>query len=172
MKNIVIGFFICIFQFNFVIANTTIAFIDMDKIISTSKPGSSIISQLKDINLKNSKIFETNSKKLKEQEIKLISQKNILSELDFKTNINKLKIEIKNYNVNRTKINNDFNKLRISNTNELLKLINPILINYSNDKSISLILNKKNLVIGKTELDITDEIIKIINKEIKQFKIK
>ena len=31
---------------------------------------------------------------------------------------------------------------------------------------------KKNLVIGKTELDITDEVIKIINTEIKEFKIK
>ena len=61
--------------------------------------------------------------------------------------------------------------MRISNTNKLLKLINPILLDYSNDKSILFILNKKNLVIGKTELDITDEIIKIINKEIKQFKI-
>jgi outer membrane protein len=44
-------------------------------------------------------------------------------------------------------------------------------MNYSDNKSISLILNKKNLVVGKMELDITDEIIKIINKEIKQFKI-
>ena len=172
MKKILLGFFICFFQFNFANANTTIAFIDMDKIISISKPGSSIISQLKAINLKNSKIFESNAKKLKEQETKLISQKNILSELDFQTNIGKLKLEIKNYNASRDKINNNFNKLRIDSTNELLKLINPILIKYSNDRSISVILNKKNLVIGKTELDITDEIIKMINKEIKQFKIK
>jgi outer membrane protein len=143
----------------------------MDKIISTSKPGSYIRSQLNDINLKNLEIFETKAKKLKDQEIKLISQKNILTELDFQTGINKLKIEIKNYNNNRDKVNNDLNKLRISNTNKLLKLINPILLDYSNDKSILFILNKKNLVIGKTELDITDEIIKIINKEIKQFKI-
>ena len=171
MKKIIIVLVIYFFHFDFAIANSTIVFIDMDKIISTSKPGSYIRSQLNDINLKNLKIFETKAKKLKDQETKLISQKNILSELDFQTSINKLKLEIKNYNINRDKINSDFNKLRISNTNELLKLINPILIDYSNDKSILFILNKKNIVIGKTEFDITDEIIKIINKEIKQFKI-
>ena len=44
-------------------------------------------------------------------------------------------------------------------------------MSYSNDKSISLILKKRDLVIGKTELDITDEIILIINKDINQFKI-
>ena len=143
----------------------------MDKIISTSKPGAHIVSQLNDINSKNSKKFETSAKKLKEQETKLISQKNILSELDYKKNINKLKLEIQNYNVDRKKINNDFKKLRINNMNELLKLINPILINYSNDKSISVILNKKDIVIGKKEFDITDEIIKIVNDKIKKFKI-
>ena len=65
-----------------------------------------------------------------------------------------------------------FNKLKIENTNNLLKLINPILVKFSNENEISVILQKKNLIIGKTELDITDEIIKIINNEIKSFKIK
>ena len=171
MKKIFIIFTIYIFQFNFAIANTTIAFIDMDKIILTSKPGSYIISQLQEINSINSKIFETNAKKLKERENKLISQKNILSEVDFQTKVNKLKQEIQKYNTNREKVNNDFKKLRIDSTNELLKLINPIIIDYSNDKSISVILNKKNLVIGKKEFDITDKIIKVINIEIKKFKI-
>jgi len=129
------------------------------------------MSQLNTLSSQNSKKFESEAKKIKEQENKIISQKNILSEVDFQSNINKLKLEIKNYNDNRDKINNDFNKLRIDNTNKLLKLINPILVSYSNDKSISLILKKRDLVIGKTELDITDEIILIINKDINQFKI-
>ena len=171
MKKVVIIFFIYFFQINFVIANTSIAFIDMDKVISLSKPGSSIMSQLNTLSSQNSKKFESEAKKIKEQENKIISQKNILSEVDFQSNINKLKLEIKNYNDNRDKINNDFNKLRIDSTNKLLKLINPILVSYSNDKSISLILKKRDLVIGKTELDITDEIILIINKDINQFKI-
>ena len=171
MKKILIILFIYVLHADFAIANITIAFIDMDKIISTSKPGSFILSQLSDINLKNSTKLENDAKKLKKQEIKLISQKNILSEVDFQANINKLKIEFNNFNVNRDKISKDFDNLRIENMNKLMKLINPILVNYSNDKSISMILNKKNLIIGKIELDITDEIIKIMNKDIKEFKI-
>ena len=65
-----------------------------------------------------------------------------------------------------------FNQLKVENTNNLLKLINPILTKYSNKNKISIILQKKNLIIGKSELDITDEIIKIINNEIIDFKIK
>ena len=171
MKKIFIIFFIYVFHFNFAIAQTSIAFIDMEKIISTSKPGSYILKQLKDMNLNNLKIFDSNAKKLKDQEIKLISQKNILSEADFQKNVDKLTLEVKNYNINRDKVNKNFNKLRIDSTNKLLKLINPILVDYSKDKSISLILKKRNLVIGKTEFDITDEIIQIIDREINQFKI-
>ena len=172
MKKILIILFIYVLHADFAIANITIAFIDMDKIISTSKPGSFILRQLSDINLKNSTKLENDAKKLKKQKIKLISQKNILSEVDFQVNINKLKLEFNNFNVNRDKISKDFDNLRIENMNKLMKLINPILVNYSNDKSISMLLKKKDLVIGKTELDITDEIIKIINRDIKQFKIK
>ena len=65
-----------------------------------------------------------------------------------------------------------FNKLKVENTNNLLKLINPILTKYSIENEISIILQKKDLIIGKTELDITDEIIKTIDNEIKEFKIK
>ena len=39
-------------------------------------------------------------------------------------------------------------------------------------KSISIILQKKDLIIGKTELDITSEIINIVDDKIKGFKIK
>ena len=74
--------------------------------------------------------------------------------------------------MNRNKIISDFNKLKIYNTNKLLKLINPILVKFTNDNEISIIFQKKNLIIGKTELDITDEIIVIINNEINEFKIK
>ena len=144
----------------------------MDKVMSTSKSGISILKQLTDLKNKNSKFLKKEEKKFKDKETKLISQKNILSEADFKKKIDELKAEIKNYNQNRNKIIEDFNKLKVDNTNNLLKLINPILIKFSNDKEISIILQKKDLVVAKTELDITEEIIKIINAEVKEFKIK
>ena len=157
---------------NQVFSEQNIAFINMDRVMSISKSGSSILKQLTDLKNKNSKFFKEEEKKLKEKDAKLISQKNILSEVDFKKKIDELKAEIKNYNQNRNKMIEDFNKLKIDNTNNLLKLINPILVKFSNDKEISIILQKKDLVVAKTELDITDEVIKIVNSEVKEFKIK
>ena len=144
----------------------------MDRVISTSKPGSSILKQLTDLNNKNLNFLKNEEKKFKEKETKLISQKNIITEADFQNKVDVLKSEIENYNQNRNKIMADFNKLKLDNTNNLLKLINPILIKFSDDKEISIILQKKDLVVAKSELDITDDIIKIVNAEVEEFKIK
>jgi outer membrane protein len=163
---------IFLFLTNPVFSEQKIAYIDMDKVISISNTGSSISKQLTDLNNRNLKFLKNEEKKFKEKETKLISQKNIISEADFKKKVDVLKSEVKIYNQKRIKLIEDFNKLKVDNTNNFLKLINPILVRFSNDKEISIILQKKNLIVAKTELDITDEIINIINTEIKEFKIK
>ena len=170
-------FFLPLFLFFFIISSPVISdqkivFVDMDRLVSVSKPGSSIFKQLKDINNKNLNFLKNEEKKFKEKEKKLIAQKNIITEADFKNKIDKLKFEINSYNQDRNKMIEEFNKLKVENTNNLLKQINPILTKYSTENEISIILQKKALIIGKTELDITDEIIIIINDEIKEFKIR
>ena len=173
MKNIFLSLlFVFLFLINPVNSDEKISFIDMDKVISTSNPGLSILKQLKNINNKNSAILNKEENQLKEKEKKLITQKNIISEADFQNKVNELKSEVNMYNINRKKMIEKFNQSKVENTNNLLKLINPILTKYSNKNKISIILQKKNLIIGKSELDITDEIIKIINNEITDFKIK
>ena len=143
----------------------------MDRVISTSNSGVSILEQLNKLNKENILFFNKEEKIFKEKEVKLISQKNIISEADFKDKVNKLKTEINAYNQKKNKMISNFKKLKVDNTNKLSKSINVILVEYSKDNSISFILQKKNLIIGKTELDITDKIIKIVNKKISKFKI-
>jgi hypothetical protein len=54
MKKFIILIFFIFTQFNFVSANTNILFVDLDKIMTMSKPGLSIIKKLKE---KNDKIL-------------------------------------------------------------------------------------------------------------------
>ena len=172
MKNfILLNVFIFIIFFNKVNAEQKIAFLNMDQTISKSNAGASILKQLNKFNDKNLSLLNKIEKNIKEKETKLISQKNIISESEFINKVELLKKEINEHNQNRNKLISKFNKLKIENTNKLLKLINPILVKYSNDNEISFILQKKDLIIGKTEFDITDDILKIINNDIKEFNI-
>ena len=170
-------FFLPLFLFFFifsspVISEQKIVFVDMDRLVSVSKSGASIFKQLNVINNKNLNSLKEEKKKLQQKEKKLIAQKNIISEADFQNKVNKLKSEVNNYNKSRNDMIKKFNKLKVENTNNFLKLINPILTKFADENEISIILKKKNLIIGKTTLDITGEIIKIIDNEIKEFKIK
>jgi len=172
MKNfILLSIFIFIIFFNKVNAEQKIAFLNMDQVISKSNAGSSILKQLNKLNDKNLSSLNKIEKNIKEKETKLISQKNIISESEFINKVELLKKEINEHNQNRKKLISSFNGLKIENTNKLLKLINPILVKYSNDNEISFILQKKDLIIGKTEFDITGDILKIINNNIKEFNI-
>ena len=124
-------------------ANTKIVFVDMDKVVKTSKAGSSILKQLEELNSKNIEIFKKKETLLSDQQKNLINQKNILSETEYNVSLNKLKSEIANYNASKEKIILDFNKIRQENTIKLMNSINKILTIYSNEKKISLILQKK-----------------------------
>jgi len=42
---------------------------------------------------------------------------------------------------------------------------------YSDKNSISLIVDKKIIVLGKTELDITEKIINLLNEKVKEIKL-
>ena len=172
MKNfIILSVIIFIFFLNKVNAEQKIVFLNMDQVVSKSNAGSSILKQLKKLNDKNLSSLNKIEKNIKEKETKLISQKNIISESEFINKVELLKKEINEHNQNRSKLITNFNKMKIENTNKLLKLINPILVKYSNNNEISFILQKKDLIIGKTEFDITDDILKIINNDIKEFDI-
>ena len=172
MKIFSILFIFYALQINVLFANQNIAFIDMNRIINETKAGSSILKQLNDVNNKILKKLSVEEENLKKKEIKLISQKNILSQSDFEVNFNKLKTEINEYNQNKNKIINNFSRKKTINTNEFFLAINKIIAEYSDIKDISIILQKKYLVLGKSELDLSDEIIVIIDKNIKEFKIK
>ena len=61
--------------------------------------------------------------------------------------------------------------MKLEGTAKLLKLLKPILSEYSEKNNISLVLQKKNVIIGKNNLNITDDIIKIIDDKVQKIDI-
>ena len=71
-------------------------------------------------------------------------------------------------NYSEKKKNNNLNKIRENGVNQILNAINELLTDYSSKNNISLIVDKKNIIIGKTELDVTNIILDLLNKKIKK----
>ena len=55
---------------------------------------------------------------------------------------------------------------------ELANYVTKILAQYSQENNVSLVLNKESIIIGKKEIDITEKILELLNKEIKNIKLK
>ena len=166
---LIISFFI---KINPIFAEINIVYLNMDKIVSDSKAGASMLKQIDSINEVNIKNLKKIQLQLNEEEKKIIAQKNILSDEELQKKIKKLNNDIKNYKkVNKTEAR-DLAILKKQSVTKLLNLVNPILINFSKEKKISLILNKQNIIMGKNELDITSLILAIVDSKIDQFKIK
>ena len=58
-----------------------------------------------------------------------------------------------------------YEKKREDSLKKFFDQINPIIQNYMNDNSINILLERKNVFIGKNNSDITASIIKEINKK-------
>ena len=66
------------------------------------------------------------------------------------------------------KINNEKNIVSKS----FLEEINKILKEFAEKNKIDIIISSNHILIGKSELDVTDEILKIVDSKIKKFEIK
>ena len=169
-KFFIINMFFLIFNLSFA-EEQKIVYLNVDKIMQQSIAGKSIKKQLENIYNNNLKKFKKNDEILKNKEKKIIAQQNILSKEDFQKELTGLRTEIINFQKEQVKARDEMNKLRIGATNELIKKLSPILEDYAKKNSISLILQKKNVVMGKKEIEITDDILSIANEKIKSIKI-
>ena len=169
-KFLIINLFIVFFTLSYA-EEQKIVYLNVDKIMQQSIAGKSIKKQLENLYNKNLEKFKKNDEILKNKEKKLIAQKNILSQEDFQKELSSLRKEIINFQKEQVKARDNINKLRIGATNKLISQLSPILQEYAKKNSVSLILQKKNIVMGKKEIEITDEILEITNKEIKNIKI-
>ena len=142
-------------------ANEKIYFIDIDKIVNQSDVG-------KKLNKNFDEEFKKENTKIIAKEKELLNQKNILSVQELNKKMQDLRKEINDFQLNKRTITEKLRNKKLEQTNKLVINLNKILAEYANENSISLIFQKKNIVIGKSSLDITNNIMDIFNKKIKK----
>tara|TARA_B100001057_G_scaffold120841_1_gene119561 strand:+ start:6594 stop:7103 length:510 start_codon:yes stop_codon:yes gene_type:complete len=150
-----------------VLSNEKIVYLDVNFIINKSKPAISIINKIEKIKEKETNQLKLASDKLQKKNDELVKTKNLLSEDELKKKILKLREEIKLFEKKKVEIINELNKKKKKELNDFLKLVNPLVKDYMDKNSIDIIIDKKNVFIAKTNKDITNDILEIINKEIK-----
>lgn len=153
-------FFIIFFSSN---VKAEIVYIDINYILISSSVGQSLNLQIDNLSKKDSLIYENIEKDLIKREKTLIAQQNILNEDEFKKKLSNLSREVNKYRADKNASKDKLNKIKIENTKKILQMLNPIITKYVEENSISLVIPKKNIIVGKKNLDITDQILKKLN---------
>ena len=147
------------------LAEKTIAFIDIDMIMNKSEFGKKSYKKIDDdFNKENEKLLKI-EKNLVSKEQEILKQKNVLSEDELNKKIIDLRKEINDFQSKKRLLNKKFNEMRLNITNQMAQSLNLILSKYADENDISLVIQKKFIVIARSGLDITSEILKIFNKE-------
>ena len=147
-------------------SHESVVYIDLDYILKNSKNGASIISKLNKINDENIKKIKSQELQLKDDENELIKTKNVISEEIFNKKLNELKKKINLFKEENKKMRKILEETKKRELNNFFKKIEPIFSDYMEENSISLMLDKKNVFIGKTENDLTITLLEIIDKNI------
>tara|TARA_B100000795_G_scaffold267916_1_gene253738 strand:- start:1110 stop:1634 length:525 start_codon:yes stop_codon:yes gene_type:complete len=165
-------FIISFFFSNIALSNDSIYYIDMDFIMNNSLAGKSIVKQLTDKKKNDVENFKKTEINLKKEETKIVSQKNILDKKEFDQKVVIFNQKLDKYKNDRLVAQETFSKNRSEAQKNLMNIITPLLADYSKKNKISYILPKQNIIIGKTELDLTSVIVTILNDKTKSIKIK
>ena len=153
-------------------AEQKIAYLDMKFVLNNSKAGKGAQDFLQKSFKENQKKFLEEEKALKKRENELLSQKTILTKEEYGKKSDELRKTVMDYQSRRRASIDKITKQRAEAKQMLLKKLDPILQTYINENGISLVVNKQNVLVGRTELDITTIIVEKLNKELPSLNIK
>ncbi|MFL2902742.1 MAG: OmpH family outer membrane protein [Candidatus Pelagibacter sp.] len=143
-----------------------IVYIDINFILNSSDVGKNLNTYLEIVKNKNSLKYKEIENDLVNKEKSLIAQQNILDKEQFQKKLKKLTSEVQKYRSDKKVSLEELNNIKINKTKEILSALNPIITKYVDENSISIVIPKKNIVVGRKNLDITNQIIKLLNNNI------
>ena len=152
-------------------ANQKIAFLNVEFILTQSISGKYLNSTIKELQQKKVTEFKKKKEDLENDDKKLIAQKNILEPSKFEEQVKVLRANIIDFNNEKKVVFDNLNKKKIIGTNVILKALDPILKEYAKKNSISIILQKKYILLGKNDIDITQDILKLLDKKIQKINL-
>ena len=170
VKSFVVTFFLLICTYTF--AEQKIVVLDLKFVLNESKAGKGAQDFLKKSFKENQKKFMDSEKNLKKEENDLLLKKTVLSNEEYQKKTDVLRKKVIDYQSQRRAALDKITTQRANSRETLLKKIDPILNAYIKENDISLVIDKKDMLGGKPEYDITKIIVEKLNKELPSLNLK
>ena len=153
-------------------AEQKVAYLDMKFVLNNSKAGKGAQDYLQKSFKENQKKFLDIESRLKQEEGDLLGKKTILTKEEYQKKSDDLRKKVIDYQSQRRSSLEKITTLRAEARQKLLEKLDPILQSYIKENNISIVVDKKNIIMGNTDLDITNIIVAKLNKELPSLNIK
>ena len=164
---LIIFFFLIIFSAESN-TNVPVKYIDLNRIVNESIVG----KQIKDLIINERKKFNKKhqdlEKKLEKNKNDILSKKNILNKEDFQKEVDKHQKNINDYQLKKKQNLEKMNEKNLEYSRNFMIKIDKIVLEYSRENSIDLLLKKDALIVSNSNLDITNEILTEVDNKIKK----
>jgi outer membrane protein len=144
-----------------------IAFINIDYVIQNSIIGKKMLTDINKLDKKNIDNLKKKNKILKELELSINNKKNVITEEAFNEEVFSFKQKVQKFTEEKNKVINEFNSFKKEKLENIFKKITPIINDYMEENSVTILLDSKNVFMGNKDSNITEDILKIINNELK-----
>ena len=153
-------------------AEQKIAYLDMKFVLNNSKAGKGAQDFLQKSFKENQEKFMNEENALKKKENDLLAQKTILTKKEYQKKTDDLRKKVIDYQSQRRTALEKITSQRAEARQKLLEKLDPIMKTYIKENDISMIIDRKNVLMGNTNLDITNIIVEKLNKELPSLSIK
>ena len=170
VKFFVVTFFFILSTHTF--ADQKIVVMDMKYVLNNSKAGKGAQDFLKKSFNDNAKKFADMEKSLKNEESDLLGKKTILSKEEYTKKSDSLRKKVIDYQSQRRSSLDKVATQRAEARATLMKAIRPIIDSYIQENKIAIVIDKKNMIGGLTEFDITNIIVEKLNKDLPSLNLK
>ena len=151
--------------------NTSIGVLDLNKVLLDAKAAKNAAEEIDKIAKGiEEELIESDEEIIKEQN-KLIEAQSIMAPEAFELKRKEYEEKVQNYNIERQNKLISVEKLVESSRNEILDKLKPILEEMSETKGITVILEKGTVLLNAETMDITDDVIKALNKELPKIEV-
>ncbi len=165
-----ISFFLLL-SVNNLFAEDKVAYLDIDRILTNTIAGKSLLNTLKKEEDSIINKFKKKDEEFKNEEKKILAKKNLISKEEANNEMKTLQIKFQKYRNDKSKKIEDLKIKRNKNILNFLNSINPIIEKYMMDNSIYMLMDKKNVFIASKNYNITNKLIELIDNQIKTVEI-
>ena len=150
---------------------TVIGVIDLNFILSESDAAVDAAKQIEDIAKTIEDEVKSEDQSLIEEQNELIESQQIMAPAAFEEKRKEYENKVQNYNITRQEKLMSIDRLVSDSRNNVLNALKPILEQISNDKGITILLEKNSVLLNAENMDITSEALKILNKELPKIEV-